>query len=139
VIGKESRLRVVFTLGPGTPVLQTGWVLINTALDGRGACYIAFFRPGNLLLLIPDDGDGSRSTVAAVGGTDVLENSQCRVWANQASLQSFRSPLGNQESLEVRVEMKGAFAGPKGVWTGAQTTDGKNPGWLFDSAWHVVP
>ena len=29
--------------------LQTVWALINTAIDGRAACYVAYYRPGNQL------------------------------------------------------------------------------------------
>ena len=39
--------------------LQTAWALINTAVDGRQACCVAYYAPANLLLLIPDNGDGS--------------------------------------------------------------------------------
>src|ERR1017187_7223084 len=42
--------------------LQTVWALINTAIDGRGACFVAFYRPGNKLYLYPDNGDGNSAT-----------------------------------------------------------------------------
>src|SRR5260370_22225986 len=56
--------------------LQTVWALINTALDGRSACYVAYYRPGNLLLLFPDNGDGSKTASMVLSGSNTIGNSQ---------------------------------------------------------------
>ena len=56
--------------------LQTVWALINTAVDGRRACYVAYYRPGNAVYLIPDNGDGMQATSMPLSGTGMLSNSQ---------------------------------------------------------------
>src|SRR5262249_18460990 len=48
--------------------LQTVWALINTAIDGRAACYVAYYRPGNQLYLYPDNGDGTQATNILLSG-----------------------------------------------------------------------
>src|SRR5262249_14380759 len=64
--------------------LQTVWVLINDALDGRNACYIAYYRPGNQILLVPDDGDGTQPKITPLNGNSYPFNSQCEFIANSA-------------------------------------------------------
>jgi len=59
--------------------LQTVWALINTAVDGRAACYVAYYRPGNQLYLYPDNGDGTQAAKIALTGGNTLSNSQCSI------------------------------------------------------------
>jgi hypothetical protein len=35
------------------------WVLMNTAVDARNGCYVAYFIPGRLLFLLPDSRDAA--------------------------------------------------------------------------------
>ena len=114
--------------------LQTAWALINTALDGRGACYVAYYRPGNLLLLIPDNGDGTQATSMALSGTtNTLSNSQCTISAQGSSA----STNGAQLTLNLNVTFKSAFTGPKGVWMAAQTLAAQTSPWQALGAWRV--
>ena len=114
--------------------LQTVWALINTAIDGRAACYVAYYRPANLVLLIPDSGDGSQATSMPLSGTGTLSNSQCTISAQGSSV----STSGNQLVVTLNVTFKsGAFTGPKGVWLAASTLSNQVGPWQALGVWRV--
>ena len=113
--------------------LQTAWALINSALDGGRACYVAYFAPANLLLLIPDSGNGAAATAMELTGTNSLENSQCRITSQGSRV--VRS--GNQLTLDLSISFKPAFAGPKGIWTAVQTLSGQTSPWRVMGTWQV--
>src|SRR5262249_9483845 len=52
-------------------------VLINRALDGRNACYLAYDRPSSMLYLVSDIGGGLNGI--PLNGSGSLSNSQCTV------------------------------------------------------------
>ena len=114
--------------------LQTAWALINTALDGRDACYVAYYRPGNQLYLIPDDGDGSQARNIALGSGGTLSNSQCSISTQGASAQT----SGNTLTVTLPITFTTVFVGFKAVWMAAQTTNGQTSPWQALGA-EVVP
>ena len=97
--------------------LQTMWALTNTAIDGRAACYVAFYAPGNQIFLVPDNGDGSQATSMSLSGTGTLSNSQCTVSAAGSSY----TTSGPQATLMLNIAFKPAFAGRKDTWLAVQT------------------
>ena len=105
--------------------LQTVWGLINTAIDGRGACYFAYYRPGNLLYLSPDNGDGSQATNIFLSGSATIGNSQCTISAQGASVLA----NGNTLTVTLPITFKPAFTGFKGVWLAAQTLAAQTSAW----------
>ncbi len=115
--------------------LQTAWMLINTAIDGRQACYIAYYRPANLLYLIPDNGDGTQATSVPLSGSNTIENSQCRIETATASA----TTSGQRLTLRIPIQFKPAFSGPKGIWSAVATTNSAavSP-WQALGAW-VIP
>ena len=113
--------------------LQTTWALINSALDGGGACYAAYYRPGNQLFLLPDNGDGSQATSMVLNGTSSLSNSQCTILGSGSSA----SVSGNQLMVTLNTVFKPAFAGRKGVWLGAVTSTGQSSNWQALGTWRV--
>jgi hypothetical protein len=114
--------------------LQTVWALINTAIDGRSACYVAYYRPGNQLFLYPDNGDGSQAGNIVLSGNNSISNSQCTVSAVGASVQT----SGNTLTVILPITFKTAFAGFKIVWLAAQTLAGQASPWQALGA-EVVP
>ncbi len=115
--------------------LQTMWVLINTAIDGRGACYVAYYRPGNQIFLYPDNGDGTQALSTVLTGTNSISNSQCTVSAQGSSVVF----AGSQMSVILNITFKSAFTGPKGIWMAAQTLGGAATSpWEILGAW-VAP
>jgi sugar lactone lactonase YvrE len=113
--------------------LRTVWTLINSSVDARQACYVAYFVPGNLLFLFADNGDGTQAVSIPLTGTNVIENSQCRISAEGSS--ATRS--GNQLTLLLNITMKPSFAGPKGIWAAAQTIATQTSPWAIIGAWTV--
>jgi len=114
--------------------LQTAWALINTAIDGRAACYVAYYRPGNQVYLYPDNGDGTQATNMVLTGTNSLSNSQCTVSAQGSSV----TISGNQMTVNLNVTMKSSFAGPKGVWLAVTTmNNAQTSQWQALGAWRV--
>jgi len=109
--------------------LQTVWALINTAIDGRAACYVAYYRPGNQLYLYPDNGDGNAATNIVLTGNNTIGNSQCTISAQGSQVTS----NGNTLSLTLPIAFKPAFAGFKGVWLAAQTMNAAQT-----SAWQIL-
>jgi sugar lactone lactonase YvrE len=115
--------------------LQTVWLLMNTAVDALQACYIAYFVPGNLLFLYPDNGDGSQATAIALSGSNTIENSYCRINAQGSS--AVRA--GNQLTLTLNYTVKPAFAGPRGIWGAVQNLSVQTSPWTILGAWLVPP
>ncbi|HYW47512.1 MAG TPA: FG-GAP repeat protein [Bryobacteraceae bacterium] len=109
--------------------LQTVWALVNTAIDGRAACYVAYYRPGNQLYLYPDNGDGAAATNIVLTGSNTISNSQCTVSALGSQVQTNGSTL----NVTLAIAFKPAFAGFKGVWMAAQTM-----GAAETSAWQAL-
>ena len=132
--GTTANQTISFTFQDAANVsnLQTAWALINTAIDGRQACYVAYYAPGNALYLYPDNGDGAAATNIVLTGTNTIQNSQCLISASGSSVVK----SGNQLTLNLNITFKGAFSGPRGVWTAVQTLGGAQTSpWKAIGAW----
>lgn len=114
--------------------LQTVRALVNTALDGRSACYFAYYRPGNQLFLVPDNGDASQATNIILTGNNTISNSQCSISAQGSIVQTNGSTL----TVTLPITFKTSFAGFKAVWLSAQTLSNVNSAWQALGA-EVVP
>ena len=110
-------LEMIFEDATNATNLQTAWMLINTALDGRAACYVAYYRPGNTLYLIPDNGDGNQAQSLPLAGSNTLSNSQCTIYSQSSTV----TVSGNRLTLRLLVQFKSAFAGPKVIWNAVST------------------
>lgn len=116
--------------------LQTAWALVNTSIDGRQACYVAYYRPANTLYLYPDNGDGSQATSIVLTGTNTIENSQCKISAAGSTV----TKSGARLTVSLNTTFKPAFKGPKGIWSAVQTMGGaKTSDWKAVGAWQVPP
>jgi hypothetical protein len=103
--------------------------LINDALDGRHACYLAYSRPANVLYLVNDSGAGF-----VLGGAGALSNSQCTV--NTAS--SYVNGGGNSLTLTLSLNFATAFAGNRVIYLAARdTVEANNTGWQALGSWSV--
>ncbi len=114
--------------------LGTAWVLMGTAVDARNACYVAYFAPGKLLLLLPDDGDASKATSMPIPSSGSLQNSQCTIFGQMSSLVSGQGEL----AFSLNILFNAAFQHKQiGIWTATQTlaTPG-NP--VKTSPWTIV-
>jgi hypothetical protein len=114
--------------------LQTVWALVNSAIDGRSACYVAYHRPSNQVYLFPDSGDGTKATSMPLTGNNSVSNSQCTVSSEGATVTS----NGNTLTVTLPVTFKASFAGYKAVWLAAQTLGGAQiSAWQALGAWSV--
>ena len=109
----------------------TTWALINTARDGVGSCYVAYYAPGNLLFLYPDDGNGYQSPQMELKGTNSLSNSQCTVSSQGSSV----TTNGIQITMNLNITFKPSFGGTKGVWMAVQASGTSD--WQPLGAWLI--
>jgi hypothetical protein len=133
--GNSANATLTFTYQDASSAsnFQTVWALTNTALDGRGACYVAYYAPANAVFLVPDSGDGSQATSMILTGSNTLSNSQCMVSAAGSTV--VRS--GAQLMVSLNMTFRPSFAGPKITWMAAQTLAGQTSGWQPLGAWNV--
>ena len=118
-------------------------VLINSALDGGNACYLAFLSSGpssGILYLVNDAGPGpgagtGLSAGVAIPNGQTVENSQCRV-SGQGSMVS---SSGTNTTLTVAITFKPSFAGQKLVYLAAGGLAGNtNSFWQAMGTWAVA-
>ena len=115
--------------------LQTLWALVNTALDGRNACYIVYFAPGNLIGLFPDNGDAGTINFIPLSGNATISNSQCQLNTSGSTV----TRAGTRLTLNLNLTFKPAFAGSKVVWMALQTLTAVTSPWKANGAWQVPP
>lgn len=100
-------------------------VLINTTLNGIGACWLYF----NGQLWLANDGATNWTVLGA--GQSVLQNSQCTV----SSFQDLSS--GNSASFRVAIAFPASFGGNKNVYMHATNQAGANTGYQLEGTWNV--
>jgi len=107
-------------------------VLMNRALDGNNACYLAYDRPSNVLYLVDDGGAGL--TGLTLSGAGSVSNSQCTV--NGAGSSS--SGTGNTLTLMLSISFNQSnFAGEKITYLAARDAAQNNSGWRMMGVWSV--
>jgi hypothetical protein len=106
-------------------------ILINTALDGRHACYLAYSRPFNTLYLVNDNGDGLLPG-KSLGASGTLSNRQCTVSWGSGAL----AVTGNNLALALNIAFSAGF-GPKLIVYLAvrDVTEANNTGWQAVGFW----
>src|ERR1017187_10131339 len=109
-------------------------ILVNSSLDGRHACYLAFSRPSNALFLVDDAGDGGGPFAgsASLGAAGSVQNSQCTVsWGATAVNAS-----GNNLSLTLNITFTAAFTGNRVIYmAGRDVNDANNTDWHAMATW----
>ncbi|MEZ5404312.1 MAG: hypothetical protein R2729_31825 [Bryobacteraceae bacterium] len=101
-------------------------LLINSAVDGRNGCYLAYVRSGNYVVLVNDAGDAGGPYVGSqpIPGSIPIANSQCSL--DTAASTVFAS--GNTLTLNLRLSFAGSFRGNRIVYAAARGGAG-NSGW----------
>jgi len=107
-------------------------VLVNTALDGRGACYLAYSVAARFLYLVPDSGSGLSQAVSP-GGAGILSNSQCAVSVAGVSVDA----AGTALTLTIPLTFTSGFGGNQIVYSAARDREGGNSGWQPLATWNV--
>jgi len=106
-------------------------VLINSMLDGRHACYLAYARQVNTLYLVNDNGDALLPG-QSVSTSGSISNSQCTVsWGNNAAIAN-----GNTLTLALNIGFASGF-GPNLVFylAARDVNEANNTGWQPSATW----
>ena len=111
-------------------------VLINNALDGRQACYVAFQPTGSnagSVFLVDDAGDaGGPYSGMQLPGTGVVNNSQCTITGAGSSAVTG----GDTLTLTLAISFAPGFAGNKIFYTAAADA-ASNSGWQPLGTWNI--
>jgi len=127
------------SLGPTTYTFTfsdtNGWqdigvanILINSAIDGRQACYIAYVPSTASVLLVDDAGDaGGPYQGMVLPGSGSVSNSQCTISGTGSSV----SGSGNTLTLKLAVTFATSFAGDRLFFLAARNN-------TLNSNWQAV-
>jgi hypothetical protein len=112
-------------------------VLVNSAIDGRHACYLAYVASSNMLYLVDDGGDAGGPFAGSMplnGGNGGIQNSQCAVSGAGSTVGSAANTL----TLTLNMTFTGAFSGNRVVYVaGRDQAGGNNTGWQAIGTWTV--
>lgn len=118
----SGTLTFTFSDPNGANSLNVINVLINSALDGANACYLAYVVPAGLLVLV-DAPPGQE--ILYLGSGSLVQNNQCQILGTGSS--AFVS--GNTLTLTLNIVFKPAFQGRKAIYLAANDASGANSGW----------
>jgi len=132
--GSGSTVTMTFTFSDprGWQDLDVVNILIDSSLDGRNACYLAYSQPSKLLYLVGDSGGGLLPPLTP-GGAGIASNSQCTV--NAAGLTVDGG--GDALALTIALTFSASFAGNQAVYLAARDREGGNSGWQPLGTWNV--
>jgi len=122
--GPSQTMTFTFKDPRGWQDLDVVNILINSFLDGRNSCYLAYSRPQSTLYLVNDAG-----TALVAGGT---ANSQCAV-----TLSGTATGTGNTLTLTLNMTFASTFAGNKVIYMAARDVAQNNSGWQALGTWGV--
>ena len=135
--GLTQTFTYTFNAPNGWQSLSVVDVLINSSLDGTGACYLAVVPSGassGSVLLVDDAGDaGGPLAAITLPGSGTVQNSQCSVAGAGSSL----TGSGNTLTVTLSITFKAPFAGTKIAYMAAQDTSPANSGWQALGVWSV--
>jgi len=113
--GDANVITATFSHPGGWSSLGVVNLLVNSGLDGRNACYLAYDVPSNRIYLVQDDGNLYPFGYAPGTPNVVLSNSQCLIDVSRSSAQGLNEAL----KLIVNVTYRPGFAGNKALWAAA--------------------
>jgi hypothetical protein len=134
-VNTSQTLKVTFTDSNGAGDFGVLNMLVNNAIDGRNACYVAYVVSSNTLFLVDDAGhaEGPYAKLVLNGGGSSIENSQCVISPLSSAVFS-----GNGLTLTLNVSFKSAFTGNRILYAAARdSTESNNTGWQAVGVWSV--
>jgi sugar lactone lactonase YvrE len=135
--GLSQTFTFTFSDAAGWQSLGVQDILINSALDGRHACYIAYVPSGattGSLYLVDDAGDaGGPYAGMVLPSSQTASNSQCTVNGTGSSA----SGSGNTLTLTLAITFSSSFAGNKIFYLASADTGTGNSGWQTPGTWTV--
>jgi len=136
--GLSPTMTFTFTDSRGWQDLDVVDMLINSVLDGRHACYVAYSRTAGVLYLVNDAGTAlSPGLVLNAPGT--VANSQCTVSGPGSSASGSGSTFTVTLNLSFSASFAGnpSFAGNHVDYLAARDLEGGNSGWQALGTWNV--
>jgi hypothetical protein len=127
--GPSQTFHFTFTDPAGWQNLDVVNILINSFLDGRNSCYLAFSRPLNTLYLMNDAGTALLPGLS-LGGSGTLGNAQCTASGTAAG-------SGTALALNLNTTFSNGFAGNKVVYLAQRNLTDGNSGWQVSGTWGV--
>ncbi|SPF54062.1 exported hypothetical protein [Candidatus Sulfopaludibacter sp. SbA4] len=130
--GASQSFTFQFSDSAGAQDLSVMNVLINNALDGRQACYLAYVMSSSTLLLVGDTGVASGPYAGSVtlgNPNTTIQNSQCAVNLVSANV------TGTALNLVLNVAFTTGFGGNKIQYAAAGDVSGANTGWQAVGVW----
>ncbi|MEZ5404254.1 MAG: hypothetical protein R2729_31535 [Bryobacteraceae bacterium] len=139
VPGSGSGAAGVFTFAfedtQGAADIAIANVLINNALDGRIACYVAYVAASNTLFLVNNAGEAGGPFAGSLlfTGAGSVSNGQCTVNGAGSSV----TASGTTLTLVLNISFAPGFAGRRLVYLGARDQAASNSGWHAKGVWEV--
>lgn len=130
--GSDAVFSIAYSSGAGLQARELR-ILLNSAVDGRNACYVYYDRPTNTFALVKDGGAETNSL--PVGHQGVIENSQCSLDGSKSSVQVD----ANTAKVQVALHFRPSFAGRKNIYTYVVDASGSNTGFVRGGSWVVNP
>ncbi len=130
--GSTQTFSFVFSDPNGFADIFSGQVLINSSLNGVGACYLYYQRSGGTVWLANDGGSGWMGP-SVLGSGAALQNSQCTV--NVAG--SSAPGSGNNVTLNLALTFASGFSGSKNVYGLVVDSGNLSSGWQLKGTWTV--
>ena len=115
--GSPQTFMFTFTDSAGWQDISIVNILINGALDGHNACYLAYSRAINALYLV-DDAGGSLLPGIDPNGAGTVSNSQCTVSGGVSAV----TGTGNVLTLTLSFQFNSAFAGNRILYAATRTS-----------------
>jgi uncharacterized repeat protein (TIGR01451 family) len=129
--GSTASLTATYSDTAGYTDLAWTLLLVNSSLNGSGACYVAYQQGSNSFYLANDTGTGWMSTSIPAGSSGSVQNSQCTLNGTGSSV----SGSGTGLSMTVSVTFLSGFTGAKTVYLYGLSAGGQNSGWQSRGAW----
>jgi hypothetical protein len=127
--GTPQTLRIALTDSKGAGDFGVVNVLINNAIDGRQACYLAYAAASNTLYLVDDAGDAGGPFAGGMvlnGGSGSIGNSQCTVNGTGSTA----APSPGALALMLNVTLASGFTGNRIMYVaGRDAAGGNNTDW----------
>lgn len=120
----SGRREFIFRDSNGANDLGVVNILINRALDGRAACYVAYNAATEQLYLVDNAGTGLLELPASPS-TATVENSQCKI--ERSSVLALKSV--DRLTLTLTMQLSQSFGGPLAVYAAARDRAEANSGW----------
>jgi hypothetical protein len=135
--GQDQAIQITFTDTRGTADFGVVNVLVNSALDARQACYLAYIATSNILVLVNDNGDAGGPYAGSLvlnGSPGTIQNSQCQINGAASSVSLGSGTL----TLTLDMTFRSSFGGNRVVYlAGRDKSDGNNTGWQPVGTWTV--